>query len=260
MLELRPTLLGLGVRGSDGFADDVLVAVDRHELMKNCLVDFVAGETFAGARFRSVLLAAGAGVVVVAAAVAVRGHADVRLAALPAAEQPGEQEVGGVATPLRVVSPLGQDRLCLREGELVHQRLVHTVEHTVAPANLPNVGRVVDDPVHRRMPPTSRRRGSTFVAQLLRDRRRAEPLARVQVEHAPHDRRFHRVRNEHALLVRERVAERRATAEPASLLRAAFDSGADAVDDGGMLELGEHRQHLQHHPPRGRAGVERLRR
>ncbi|HTS73675.1 MAG TPA: hypothetical protein VMG74_08185 [Gaiellaceae bacterium] len=27
-----------------------------------------------------------------------------------------------------------------------------------------------------------------------------------------------------------------------------------------MLELGEHRQHLQHHPTRRRAGVERLRR
>ena len=47
-------------------------------------------------------------------------------------------------------------------------------------------------------------------------------------------------------------------AEPAALLRPTLDPGTDAVDDGSVLELGEHGQHLQHHPPGGGAGVERL--
>jgi hypothetical protein len=39
---------------------------------------------------------------------------------------------------------------------------------------------------------------------------------------------------------------------------AAFESYGDAVDDGRVFELGEHAEHLQHHPPRRGAGVERL--
>ncbi|HET8895073.1 MAG TPA: hypothetical protein VFM96_13345 [Gaiellaceae bacterium] len=196
----------------------------------------------------------------VAAAVAVGAHADVRLAALAAAQQAGEQEVGGVAAPLGVLAALAHDRLRLHERELVNQRLMHAVEHFVAPADLPDIGRVVDDPVHRRMTPPRRGCGCAFVAQLLRDRSRAEPLARVQVEHTADDRCLHRVGDEHALLARERVPERWPPTEPAALLRAPLNACADAVDDSGVLELGEHGQHLQHHPPRRRTGIKRLRR
>ncbi|HTS73676.1 MAG TPA: hypothetical protein VMG74_08190 [Gaiellaceae bacterium] len=143
----------------------MLVAVDRSELVEDSLVDLVAREAFAGARLRSVLLAASAGVVVVAATVAVRRHADVRLAALPAAQQPGEQEVGGVAAPLRVLATLGEDRLRSCEGELIDERVVHTVEHPVAPTDLPDVSRVVDDPVDARMAPARRGCGRAFVVQ-----------------------------------------------------------------------------------------------
>jgi hypothetical protein len=49
-------------------------------------------------------------------------------------------------------------------------------------------------------------------------------------------------------------------AVPVPLLGAAFDPCCDPVDDRGVLELGEHRQHLQHHPSRRLAGIEGLRR
>ena len=49
-----------------------------------------------------------------------------------------------------------------------------------------------------------------------------------------------------------------ASAVPAAFLGAAFDAGGDSVDDGGVLELGEHAEHLQHHAPGWRACVERL--
>jgi hypothetical protein len=110
------------------------------------------------------------------------------------------------------------------------------------------------------MPPARRWCRCAFVGKLLRDRSGAEPLARVQVEHALHDRCLHRIRDEQALLVREQVAEGWPAAEPAAFFGAAFDAGAYAVDDRGVLELGEHRQHLQHHPAGCRAGIERLRR
>src|SRR5581483_7283767 len=163
-------------------------------------------------------LTAGAGVVVIAAAVAVRGHADVRLAALAAAQQAGEEEVAGVAAPFSVLAALGEDRLRFGEGELVDQRLVDPVEDLVAPADLPDVGRVVDDPVHPRMSPASGWCRCAFVPELLSDRRRAKPLARVQVEDPPHDRRLHGVGDEHALLAGERVAEGWPAAEPAAFL------------------------------------------
>jgi hypothetical protein len=133
----------------------VLVAVERGELVDHGVLDLLAWEAFAITGFRSVLLSAGARVVVVATAVAVRRHADVGLAALSASQQAGEDEVGGVAAPLCVLATLTHDRLRFGEGELVDQRLVDAVEHLVAPADLPDVGRVVDDPVHGGMTPAS---------------------------------------------------------------------------------------------------------
>ncbi|HUZ98449.1 MAG TPA: hypothetical protein VMU74_03740 [Gaiellaceae bacterium] len=98
-----------------------------------------------------------------------------------------------------MLAALAHDRLRLGEGELVDERFVDAVEHLVAPADLPDVGRVVDDPVHGRMPPARRGCRCAFVAELLRDRARAESLARVHVEHALDDGRLDRVGNEHAL-------------------------------------------------------------
>jgi hypothetical protein len=157
-----------------------------------------------------------------------------------------------------VLAPLGKDRLRLREGELVNERFVDAVEDAVAPADLADVGRVADDPVHAGMAPSGGGCWRSLVVQGLGDRAGAEPLACVQIEHTPHDGRLDWVGDKHALLVREEVAEGWAAAEPAPLLGPSFDAGADAVDDGGVFELGEHGQHLQHHPTRRGAGVERL--
>lgn len=61
-----------------------------------------------------------------------------------------------------------------------------------------------------------------------------------------------------ALVVVAAVAERDAPVGPVALLGAALDPGGDPVDDRGVLELGEHGEHLQHHPPRRRTRIERL--
>ncbi|HEX5246432.1 MAG TPA: hypothetical protein VFW41_04810 [Gaiellaceae bacterium] len=143
----------------------MLVAIESSELVDDRGFDLLAREAFTVARLRAVFLTTRAGVVVVAAAVAVRAHADVRLAALPTAKEPGEDEVGRVTAAPRVLAALGEDRLRLGEGELVDKRLMHAVEDLVAPADLSDVGRVVDDPVHARMAPARRGCGHTFVAQ-----------------------------------------------------------------------------------------------
>src|SRR5439155_14803214 len=99
----------------------------------------------------------GAGVVVVGAAVAACAHADVGAAAAPAADEAGEQEVGGVAAAARdIVAALAQDRLRAGEGDLVDERLVLSVEGLIAPADLAGVGGVGEDEVHRRMAPAGR--------------------------------------------------------------------------------------------------------
>jgi len=148
----RSAPVGLGDRLRERVADQLLIAVEGGELIEDGLFQLLAWEAFAIAGFRPVFLAASAGVVVVAAAVAVGGHADVGLAAAAAAQEAREEEVGGVAAPPGVLAALGEDGLRLREGELVHQGLVHAVEDLIAPADLADVGGVADDPVHRRSP------------------------------------------------------------------------------------------------------------
>jgi hypothetical protein len=178
-----------------------------------------------------------------------------------AADDAGEEEVGGVAAAAGyVLAAFAQDRLRALEGELVDERLVDAVEEAVAPADPACVGGVADDPVHGRVPPAGRRRGRVLVTQLAGDRDRAQPLARVEVEDPAHDRCLYPIGYKGALLVGEEVTERWPARVPAALLCATFDAGRDAVDDRGVLELGEHGKHLQHHPPGRRAGVERLRR
>lgn len=243
----------------DRLLDEGAVAVDAGELLEDRVFEFVLGEAFAAAGFWSVLLPSGAGVVVVGAAVAARGHADVGAAAAAAAHEAGEEEIGGVAATAReILASFSEDRLCAGEGELVDDRFVLGVEGFVAPADLAGVGGVGEDEVHRRMPPAGRGCWRLFGAELFCNRDRAEPLARVELEDALHDGRLDRIGDEQALFVGEDVAEGRSAAEPASLFCASFDAGADPVDDRGVFELGEHTEHLQHHPPRGRAGVERL--
>jgi len=106
----------------------------------------------------------------------------------------------------------------LAEGELVDQGLVDAVEDLVAPADLPNVGRVLMISA-RGMAPTCGRAGAPSSRSCCAIAECRGACART-VEHALHDRCLHGVRDEHALLAGELVAEGRASAEPASLLPA----------------------------------------
>jgi hypothetical protein len=45
-----------------------------------------------------------------------------------------------------------------------------------------------------------------------------------------------------------RVAEWDTSVGPATFLGATLDPRGHAIDDRGVLELGEHTEHLQHHP------------
>jgi len=91
------------------------------------------------------------------------------------------------------------------------------------------------------------------------DRDGAVAAGGVEVEDPAHDRRLPLAGDQLLVLVAA-VAVRDAAVGPVALLRAPLDPGGDAVHDRRVLELGEHTEHLQHHPPGGRAGVERLRR
>jgi hypothetical protein len=84
--------------GGEGVLDERPVAVDAGELVQDGGLKLLAGDALALAGFGAVLLAGGAGVVVVEAAFAACGHADVCAAAVSASHDTGEQEVRAVAT------------------------------------------------------------------------------------------------------------------------------------------------------------------
>jgi len=96
-----------------------------------------------------------------------------------------------------------------------------------------------------------------FSVQAPGDGGAAEPPGRVPLEDGPDDRCGALVRDQLLALVAG-IAEGEAAVRPAPFPRAALDAAGYAVNDNGVLELGEHAKHLQHHPPRGGAGVERL--
>ncbi|HVC87819.1 MAG TPA: hypothetical protein VNC40_10390 [Gaiellaceae bacterium] len=259
LLDLRLPILGLLLSVRECCLDQVCVAIEAGELVDDGALEFLAREPLVAAGFRPVFLAAGAGVVVVEAAVATCAHADVGLATSTATQHAGEQELARVpAPPGDVSAALIQDRLREREDILADEWFVDGVEELVAPADLAGVGRVVEDEVDGRVSPACGGCRCLFGAELFGDLDGAEPVMGVEIEDPPDDRRLDRVGDQAAFLVGEGVAERRSAGVPAALLRAAFDAGADAVDDRGVLELGEHAEHLQHHPPSSRAGVERL--
>ncbi|HEX3517564.1 MAG TPA: hypothetical protein VHT29_00860 [Solirubrobacteraceae bacterium] len=85
--------LGLLLGGGECVLDEWAVAVDAGELVQDGGLELLSGDALALAGFGAVLLACGAGVVVVEAAFAACGHADVGAAAVSAAQDAGEQEV-----------------------------------------------------------------------------------------------------------------------------------------------------------------------
>ena len=85
---------------------------------------------------------------------------------------------------------------------------------------------------------------------------RAEPAAGVAVKDRGDQRSFVGVWFE--VVAVDAVAVGRRAGCPAAFGGFAFHAGDDAVDDGGAFELGEHAEHLDHHPSGGGGGVERF--
>jgi hypothetical protein len=93
------------------------------------------------------------------------------------------------------------------------------------------------------MPPAGGGCWCALDAELVGDGDRAEPVLDVELIDAPDCWCGDRVWCE--LAVVEGVAEGRESAVLAAFAGAALYPGGDPVDDGGVLELGEHAEHLQ---------------
>ncbi|HUZ15266.1 MAG TPA: hypothetical protein VMU72_03695 [Gaiellaceae bacterium] len=118
------------------------------------------------------------------------------------------------------------------------------------PADEAAVGGVGEDELQRvRRPAVLARRRCGFRVEGTGDGGGAEFPVRVELEDAAHDRCLHFVGHEQLGVFVAGVAVGGAAAHPFAFADAAFESCGDAVDDGGVFELGEHTQHLQHHPP-----------
>ncbi|HET7572666.1 MAG TPA: hypothetical protein VFJ77_08355 [Gaiellaceae bacterium] len=191
----------------------------------------------------------------VEAAVALGTHADVGAAAAATTDDPGEEELGAVAAPPgQILAPLPEQRLRGLEGGLLDERLVQAGEALAAPVDPAEIRLVLQQPLHhRRLPAPGGRRG-VLVGEQPRDRSGPEPVLGIEAENPLHHRCLPLVGDDELVRVAA-VAEGDPPRGPAALLRTALDAGGDPVDDRRVLELREHRQHLQHHPPRRRAGV-----
>ncbi|MGC2373779.1 MAG: hypothetical protein WA484_07890 [Solirubrobacteraceae bacterium] len=126
----------------------------------------------------------------------------------------------------------------------------------VAPADAPEIGRVGQGAVDGWVSPACGGCGCLLGAELVGDGDCAETVLDVELVDAPHGWGGDRVWCE--LAVVEGVAEWWPSAVPAAFAGAALDPRGDAVNDGGVLELGKDAEHLQHHPPCWGAGVEWL--
>jgi hypothetical protein len=112
-LERRLRLLRLRGGGIECFADEGAVAVEGGELVDDGGFEFVARDAFAVTGFAAEFLSAGAGVVVVEAAVTARGCADVCAAAAAAADEPGEEVVApGLLRRSAMSWPRSRSRRC----------------------------------------------------------------------------------------------------------------------------------------------------
>jgi hypothetical protein len=189
-----------------------------------------------------------------------RAGADVGAAAVVAADEAGEQVVGRVATAKGgIFVAAAEDLLGFLESVVVDERVVQAGIRFAVPADEAAVRGVGEDQLQRvRRPALLARRRCGFRFERAGDGGRPELPVRVEVEDTPHYRRLHFIWHEQLGLFVAGVAVGGAAAHPFAFADAAFEAGGDAVDDRGVFELGEHAEHLQHHPPRRRAGIERL--
>ncbi|MGA9874326.1 MAG: hypothetical protein WBQ21_00775 [Solirubrobacteraceae bacterium] len=105
---------------------------------------------------------------------------------------------------------------------------------------------VAEHPEHDVGLPATRRRGRLFCDEAPGDGSGTEPPGGIPSEDSPDDRCGALIRDELLLLV-ACAAEWNASVGPAAFAGASLDAAGDMVDDGGVLKLGEHPEHLQHH-------------
>ncbi|HYV01418.1 MAG TPA: hypothetical protein VEM93_03645 [Actinomycetota bacterium] len=155
---------------------------------------------------------------------------------------------------------LSEDRLDGLEGLLVDDALM-TPDMDLPPKRHPShVHGIAQDPDHVR----PGERNSVLAAVPLRiedlsNRLGTHPFLLVHAEDAPDDVGTGGVGVDLLPLPVSDVTERRGADDPATLGGRTFHSRCDPLDDRGPLELGEHREHLQHHLAGGGGGVEGLR-
>jgi hypothetical protein len=147
------------------------------DLGEDRLLQRIGRDALLVAALRAVPLAGKAGVVAVGAAVAVRGGADKPIAAAPAAQEPGQQVVGGVGGP---VTPgplaLGHDPLRPREHLVLHQRGVLGLVRLAVERQPPDIGRIPQDLQHpARRPPAAPAGRVAGVVEQPADHRRPQP-------------------------------------------------------------------------------------
>jgi hypothetical protein len=203
-----------------------------------------------------------AGVVAVAVLVAVGGAADEAGTAARARDESGEQVVGAVGSTSGVVLPAGDQNLLGGVERLqVNERLVRCRVEALAEEDLTDVGPVAE---HSQdcggIPWTSCASAVTALGKPVTDGSRAQVLLGVKVEDDGDEWRFVGVDLQVAGCGVDAVAEGSGAAAPFAAGGFSFHPGDDPIDDGGPFELGEHAEHLHHHPTRSGRGVERFRR
>ncbi|MDH5527536.1 MAG: hypothetical protein OEY97_09550 [Nitrospirota bacterium] len=180
--------------------------------------------------------------------------------AASATDDAGEQPIIPVVelASLAVGSALVEDAAHLLEGLLRHDGFVVTVVNLLLPAELAHVDGVLKDVQDHLLGPFAARSGT--VAGLVEGAANgigALPSHRVHLEDLADQYRLFFV-DDQVLAVIEPVAVRHRVADKLSVLGLLLHSHLGPLHDGGVLELGKHPEHLQHHLAGGVLGVKRL--
>ncbi|MDA8367216.1 MAG: hypothetical protein M0Z62_09710 [Actinomycetota bacterium] len=246
--------------GCDGLVEQVGALVGVEERVEDGGVQVLGRQAFGVAVRGPVALASGARVVAVPVAVAHgRGPDEVRAAA-GTDDEAGQEERRGRRSPLGpVLAPLGKQRLDAVEEWPVDQVGVGAVVEGVSEEHLADVDRVAKHGEDGRVAPGPPGLGTVpRLVQPHRQRPGAFSAVGVAVEDDRDERRLVGIGREIAGRRVHVVAEGTRPPTPAATGGLSLHAGDHPVDDGRPLELGEHSEHLDHHPPRGGRRVERL--
>ena len=246
--------------GRDGLLEEVGALVGVEERVEGGRVQLLCREALGVAVLRAVALAREARVVAVPVAVAHGRGPDEVLPTSVAHDESGQKERRGRRRPLGpVLTALREQGLDAAEELLVHEVLVGAVVEGVSEEDLADVDRVAQHGEDSRVAPGPTGLGPVAgLVQPHRERSGAFSAVSVAVEDDRHEWRLVGLGREAPGLRIDVIAEGPGATAPAAPGCLALHAGDHPVDDGGPLELGEHPEHLDHHPPRRRRRVEGL--